>query len=189
MKSDTENEINGGEKHNLDNLIITLHDNRSRILWSSHVEGDQLGVGDSLVNQWPAQEAEKLKWAISTCFMESESISLVLRLAESSLWRITMISIGSPEMSDESRAALQSLAPGVSVIALRSQLPENYEAISDGDKELLRLLCEDCTLRQAANKMLLSESAIDAKIRKLKQKLDVHNIGGLVAKAIRQTII
>lgn len=190
MKHDVENDLEREEKHNLENLFVTLHDKRTRILWMSDDPTNERGmVGSSLINLWPTEEYDKLQWAINSCFMRSEPIGLTVRLSGGVRWRITMIPVDSTQMAGDARVDLNALAPGVSVIAIGSRLPENYEEIGADEKDLLRMLCDDCTLKQIASKMLLSESAIDAKIKKLKQKLDVHNIGGLVAAAINRSVI
>lgn len=75
------------------------------------------------------------------------------------------------------------------IMSVNVRLPRNLAPIDDSERQLLSHLCDDCTLKEAAERMFLSESAIDGKIKKLKQKLNVHNIGGLVAAAMRYSLV
>ena len=54
---------------------------------------------------------------------------------------------------------------------------------------MLRLLCEDHTLKEIAGAMHRSESAIDTKIKTLKEKLGRKTLAGLAAFALRHGLI
>ena len=82
---------------------------------------------------------------------------------------------------------IDSIQPAA--LAICMMLPPNFDQFTEDEKTLLRLLADDRSLRQVAKEMHLSESAIDTRVKKLKEKLGCKNIGGMIAAAIRGSII
>ena len=56
--------------------------------------------------------------------------------------------------------------------------------LSDREKEILRLILEECTTKMIAEKLFLSEKTIENYRSSLLLKLEVSNIAGLVKKTI-----
>lgn len=183
------------DRHKLNNLILILHDSHLRILWVSNDPLNEAGlVGQSPYEICPENEHHKLDVVMKLCFIWGESAGFVMegpdfppRGGRSALWRVTMIPVDTARMLGGHCVA--PAIPGLAAISFNSKVPRTFESIAESDKELLQLLYDDFTLKEAARKMLLSESAIDAKVKKLKAKLGVRNIGGLVAESIKRAVI
>lgn len=77
----------------------------------------------------------------------------------------------------------------IAAIGIVREIPDYWESVGTEDREILKLLAQDASLKEVSQKLFLSESAIDSRIRKLKTKLGVENIGGLVATAIQNFLV
>lgn len=78
------------------------------------------------------------------------------------------------------------------VIALLKEKKQNSLndfGLSDGEKEVLRLLAEGNGVKLIADELCLSVDAIKSRIKKIYEKLHVHNLGAAVAKAFRHKIV
>lgn len=78
---------------------------------------------------------------------------------------------------------------GVSVCLIVADLPTNFLEFGDQDLQLLRLLAEDHSIKEIAELMQRSQSAIDARIKSLKEKLGRETLHGLVAAAIKSRLV
>jgi DNA-binding NarL/FixJ family response regulator len=68
-------------------------------------------------------------------------------------------------------------------------LEDSYDILSDREKEVLQLLAEGKSNKEAANVLNLSLSTIETHRLKLMQKLDLHNTAEIVLYAVRKGII
>lgn len=185
--NDTHNlQANGAEKHSLTNLIISLHDSRARVLWTSddpHNVNQHAGM--SAFDLHSPEDQHRVREAVSKCFLDGESVAYIADAGkwpptddeQPSKWRVTLL------------PASSSTIPGLAGVAVGSKLPTNYPEITEDEKALLRLLADDCSHKEIAATIHRSESAVDSKIRALKDKLGCKGIGGLVGKALQQAII
>lgn len=77
----------------------------------------------------------------------------------------------------------------LSAVCMCYRLPDNVKEINSDEREMVGMLAADCTLKEIADKLFCSESTIDTKMRQLKSKLGVRNIGGLVACSIMMGLV
>jgi len=68
-------------------------------------------------------------------------------------------------------------------------LEDSYEVLSDREKEVLQLLAEGKTNKEAASVLNLSLSTVETHRLKLMQKLGLHNTAEIVLYAVRKGII
>jgi DNA-binding NarL/FixJ family response regulator len=71
----------------------------------------------------------------------------------------------------------------------RSGKQDSYELLTDREKELLHLLAEGKTNKEAAGLMNVSLSTVETHRTNLMQKLDLHNTAEIVLFAVRKRII
>ena len=171
------------EKHDLSNILICLVDTRARILWTSDDPLNERGhVGHAALDLYPEIIRPRVLHLLSRCILEGKVESYTEKAtklpSESNgrlyLWRITMLPVDQPNLA---------------AMLIASVLPDCYGEITGDEKSLLRMLADDKTLKEIAGSMNRSESAIDSKMRLLKQKLGRTTIGGLVALALREFVI
>lgn len=164
------------EKHNLSNLFIALVDGHGRAVWSSNDPDNKVGyVGQSILDVVVVEDREMAKNALSQCLLDGKTVGYTVNLDgdQKQPWRVTLMPI--PSMG--------------SALAVCSLLPNNYPNITAEDKNLLAGLGQDMTLKEIARRMHRSESAIDSKIKSLKDKLGCKTLPGLVAMALQAYII
>lgn len=68
-------------------------------------------------------------------------------------------------------------------------LEDSYDVLSDREKEVLQLLAEGKTNKEAASVLNISLSTVETHRLKLMQKLDLHNTAEIVLYAVRKGII
>jgi len=71
----------------------------------------------------------------------------------------------------------------------KKQAPSNNFQLTDGERKVLQLLSEGNSVKLIADELCLSADAIKSRIKKIYEKLHVHNLGEAVAKAIRYRIV
>jgi DNA-binding NarL/FixJ family response regulator len=71
----------------------------------------------------------------------------------------------------------------------KKQAPSNNFELSEGERTVLKLLSEGNSVKLIADELCLSADAIKSRIKKIYEKLHVHNLGEAVAKAIRYRIV
>jgi DNA-binding NarL/FixJ family response regulator len=62
---------------------------------------------------------------------------------------------------------------------------ELYEILTPRQREILQLIAEGCTTKEIANKLNVSIKTVDTHRTQLMERLDIHDIAGLVRYAIR----
>lgn len=72
----------------------------------------------------------------------------------------------------------------------RSFTPEQKDyQLTEREIEILKLLTDELSKKQIADKLFISPHTVDSHVRKIYDKLEVHSSCGAVAKAIRENII
>jgi len=71
----------------------------------------------------------------------------------------------------------------------KKQTPSNNFQLTDGEKQVLKLLAEGNSVKLIADELFLSQDAIKSRIKKIYEKLHVRNMGEAVAKAFRHRIV
>lgn len=168
-----------------DNFVLMLLDHRGRILWSSDHPTDSkppfYGVSVcSLINESDRDDCERI---ISGCIVYNRPAQFVLRA------EVPPRSVLDKDSTNIRFTFLPADTAPVAMCLIASILPSNYDQFSDEDRQVLGLLAQDQSLKEIATKMDRSRSAIDSRIKSLKEKLRQRGIGGLVAAAIRLRLI
>jgi two-component system, NarL family, response regulator NreC len=65
----------------------------------------------------------------------------------------------------------------------------SYDRLSDGEREILKLLADGLVLKDIANQLVLSVKTVDAHKTNLMRKLDLHDRAGLIKYAIQRKLI
>jgi DNA-binding CsgD family transcriptional regulator len=63
---------------------------------------------------------------------------------------------------------------------------QNKEALSDREVEVLRLICEELTAAEIAEKLFISPRTVEGHRNKLMEKTGAKNIAGLVVYAMKE---
>jgi DNA-binding CsgD family transcriptional regulator len=171
------------EKHTLQNVVVCIVDKHGRINWSSIDPLDNRGgVAPKIIDMAVPKDHDKILTALTRCLIESHTVE----------WETTGVGIsGSVDcMNTPWLVRLFPLDRGdLAAVGICHIMAEYHAGITDDERLILRLLAADHMLKDIAEKMFLSENTIDTKMRHLKAKMGVRNIGGLVAKAINECII
>jgi DNA-binding NarL/FixJ family response regulator len=67
--------------------------------------------------------------------------------------------------------------------------PFNYERLTARQREILQLIAEGCTTKEIANRLNVSIKTVDSHRTQLMERLNIHDIAGLVRYAIRTHLI
>jgi DNA-binding NarL/FixJ family response regulator len=67
--------------------------------------------------------------------------------------------------------------------------PKGNYSLTKREKEILRLLVDGLTKNNIAQKLFLSYHTVDAHIRKIYEKLEVHSASSAVSKALKENLI
>lgn len=178
---DREKHDNGSFNHG---PVICLLDKRGRALWTSDDPRNETGrANESIIDHVGDADKKRLLELMAECIVGGQTVQYDVigapgvRVVDPTMiaWRV--------RMWPADYAALTAAC------CICYRLDPAWGEIKEDEITLLRHLCNDCTLIEIADRMMLSESAIDSKVRKLKEKLRCHNIGGLVAAAINGGIL
>jgi len=71
----------------------------------------------------------------------------------------------------------------------KKQAPSNNFDLTDGEKQVLKLIAEGNSVKLIADELFLSQDAIKSRIKKIYEKLHVRNMGEAVAKAMRHKLV
>ncbi len=66
---------------------------------------------------------------------------------------------------------------------------ELYEILTPRQREIVQLIAEGCTTKEIADKLKVSIKTVDTHRTQLMERLDIHDIAGLVRYAIRAGIV
>lgn len=170
------------EKRSQRSTMVLMIDSRGRALWNS-LEPFSPDEPTLIIDQVPADCRRQVLENLSRCIVSGEITEYL------TLGNTPRVDPGASENWHVVLYPANDRLPGVAAVAVCRVLPTNHGEITQEDKDLIRLLCDDYTLKEIATRMFLSESAIDTRIKHLKGKLGVKNIGGLVASALMQSVI
>lgn len=170
------------ERRLADNAVIALIDKHGCCVWNNKDPMNESGRhGIPVLDSVPEEDRAKVREALSHCLLESKTVQYSVRGqylgGEMVMWRVSLLPI---PMGNQGT---------IVCCAISNVIPDNHESFTAEDRELLRHLANDMTLRDLGEIMHRSPTAIDTRIKSLKEKLNVHNIGGLVASAILKHII
>ena len=161
----------------MENQFIKLLDRRGRLLWISD-QIDPTKWDKPMLEYAHDEDRAAVEENFSRCVVKGESVGFAARwycpIIDATIWCWSRIHPSEP------------LVPSaVAAILVQSILPDTWNQFTDADKELLKLLADDHSIKDVATTVDRSESAIDARIRGLKSKMGKHTLHGLVAAAIR----
>jgi DNA-binding CsgD family transcriptional regulator len=161
------------------NLIVRLGDRRGRLLWSSDTPTDSPRDSGQFLKLVGESSREEVQEKLSQCIVFGRPGQLICEASrrESDLLVPCQVTLLPVDVNS------------IAICAISSALPLNYQDFDEQDVQVLRLLADDCSLGEVAEKMHRSQSAIEARIKNLKAKLGKKTIGGLVAAALRNRLI
>lgn len=178
MENEYKNNGATGEKHILDGVTLVLIGTRGRIVWLSMDAPHLIG----LPFYEPIHEDDRhiAIDALKTASVDGQTVRYSVRAPHALppndvlAWDAVMFPVD---------------REGIIACVACWTIPHNHGDFSVDEIEVLRLMAQDCTLKQIARKVNRSESAIDGRIKVLKEKLKVNTLPGLVASAISMHII
>lgn len=172
------------------NTFITLVDRRGRILWTNQFPYARYVwfYGEPIFNFIPEpDEAGRVREAFAACVVQGESVDL----------DVSATLVKSPDDPDDREhvtyqcryypADIESV-PRVASVILSHVIPAGV-SLSEADKEVLKGLMDDKTIKEIADALDKAPSTIDARVKSLKDKLGVQTLPGLVAAAMRSYLI
>ncbi len=125
----------------------------------------------------PGRIFEAIRAGASGYLLKSEKLSRIVAAVEE-------VQRGGAPMSPEiARMVLDHFASDPPAVS-----PEN-ETLSGQELNVIRLLADGLTRKEAAAELDLSGHTIDTYIRRIYAKLHVNTVGGAVAKALREKIL
>jgi DNA-binding NarL/FixJ family response regulator len=71
----------------------------------------------------------------------------------------------------------------------KKQSPNNKFELTDRELEVLKLIVDGNSVKLIADELNLSQDAVKSRIKKIYEKLHVHNLGEAVAKAFRNRLV
>jgi DNA-binding CsgD family transcriptional regulator len=167
----------------VDNLFIKLLDRRGRIIWNQRGRDPANWKDAPLQEAGVAEHRQMIDENFYRCIVGGETVEFAAKWycpsLKADVWLQTTFHPIDPKVGGGHIAAL----------VVQSLLPENHEEFSETDREMLRLLADDHNIKDVAETVDRSESAIDTRIRNLKTKLGKHTLHGLIAGAIRGRLV
>lgn len=164
----------------MQNLYILLMDSRGRVLWALS-EREHPIQGRVLSDLVFEDDRERVEECLARCIIKGEVVEFTARwhdhYSDAVGWTLSLLRPIDPPLAN------------VAALSIHKVLPANHNEFSNSDRELLGLLADDHNIKDAANTVDRSESAIDARIKNLKSKLGKHTLPGLVAAAIRGSLV
>lgn len=172
-----EGTLHASTPHDLTRQFIGVVDKNCRIRWSS----SNSNVGKSAMDFYPDNIREMVFEKFSRC--------IVMRTTE-------CFTAGAFDGPSEPRCAVTwkvTIVPfdfrELACIVVATVLPDHYYDLTPDDLIVLRLMSQDNQVKDIAHSMNRSKSAIDARIKSMKLKLNCTTIGGLVALALQTALI
>ena len=171
------------EPHDLGKTFFNVFDKRARWVWTSLDPTGERGLAGFPVMDLYPEEVRDAAWQkISAWLVNGEGGAYTVRALD---WPKD-----GPDRLVNVKVTLLPFDHGdCAGISIATVLPDNYHEITDDDRAVLRLMADDHSLREIAQKLHRSESAIDGRVKALKEKLNCNTIGGLVATALRSHVI
>jgi DNA-binding CsgD family transcriptional regulator len=172
------------EKHSGYDPLVGLIDKHGRLIWLSDDPFNKAGLaGSAIAENVIVPDRDRIVDALGRCFFKNEIVEYQVTGRPSP-------SIGGEHPVTWNVRLLPVKSGGeIAGCCLCRPLPEYHTEINDDERQMVKLMCEDKGLKEIAQVMFLSESAIDSKVRQLKDKLGVNTIGGLVATALKESLI
>jgi DNA-binding NarL/FixJ family response regulator len=146
-------------------LIKETHPNVKVIILSMHSDPKmmaylmELGASSYLLKDCSTEELEE-----ATKTVHEEGFFLNAELAKAMVGRLKKPSHKKPKLS-------------------------NTESISEREKEVLELICQQFTAKEIAEKLFISQRTAEGHRKRLIEKMGVKNTAGLIVKAIKEKII
>lgn len=94
-----------------------------------------------------------------------------------------------PYFSDDIKEGLFNLAIGHKVVDGSRPDPKATNSLTDRELDVLKLVAQQCSTQEIADKLLISTNTVDTYRKKLLKKLNVKNAVGLAMYAVKHKII
>ncbi len=166
------------EKHNCGGTFINVIDKRAHFRWTSLDPTNQHGyVGQSIIDLYPPDVRDDAFERMSQWLLNGHSDSWIVQAYD--------FPRSTPDKIVNVKVTVYPFDHGeMAGVSLVTVLPANYFDLTEDDFKLLKLLVADNSLKEIAAAMDRSASAIDARIKSIKEKLGCKSIAGLAAKAV-----
>lgn len=90
---------------------------------------------------------------------------------------------------DQNAGMLSRILPDLQALAASNQSYTRGPVLTPREQEVVRLLAEGHTVREAASELMLSVKTVEAHKLNLMRKLDIHNRASLMEYAVRSGIV
>lgn len=158
------------------NTFVFLLDKRAHIVWCS----EQSTVpAHSLLDALPVSETATVESAVSRCLLRGETAEYTT-IGE----RTATMPEGNPVTWRVRLFPYNHEFSTIAAVGVCSLLPDNYSSFTQDDRDLIGYLAADMSLKEIAHRLNRSESALDSRIKLLKDKLNVNTLAGLVGSAM-----
>lgn len=164
------------------NIYVALADRRARLLWANTFPDQSLLDSEKPFFDFiHPDDLQRVKDAFARCVIHGEIVDLSIRALHYS-----------PQSTELTYSTYQARyypcdiqhAPHVAAVIVSHVVPSGVE-LSDTDREVLKGLMDDKTIKEIADHLDKSQSTIDSRVKTLKDKLGVQTLPGLVASAMR----
>lgn len=167
----------------IDQILVLLLDQRSRVLWSSRDPFDRFGwQGASVIDEVDERDRHQVERHLANCLLRRQTVEYVARGPRSD----------GPRGTGDAAFHVLLLpvdAHPVAIVALCSTLPSEHDRFGPLDRQLLELLAADQTLAMIAQQLGLSRTTLNRHIRRLKDALGVDSLHGLIYRAAHSGLI
>lgn len=172
------------EKHSLTYTMLAVIDRRGRCLWMSPDPTNKIGLLPAAVlDDIGEPYRDHVKGALAECLLEQKTVAYITDGSAPPPWEGDR-----PRLLFRVTLFPMDVGEGA-ILAYCTMLPSCFEDLTVADMNVLCLLASGKTLNEAAERVNRTTSAMDAKVRRLKDLFGVDTIGGLVAVAIRRGVI
>jgi DNA-binding CsgD family transcriptional regulator len=166
----------------MNSVFVKLVDRQSTVLWVGGY--DYAHWNKPLLDYVDGEDKRRVESLFADVIIRGQVVEFVARwscpMTElGSIWTLTRI------MPVGNVQRIQAIA----AVVVQQVLPDNFTEFNANDRQLLGMLAEDRSVREVADKLDRSESAIDMRIRALKGKLGVTTLHGLVAAGFNCNLV
>ena len=166
----------------MENTLIKLLDHRGHVIWASN----ETGWEKPFFEYVHEEHRDRVYRCLSECVVRGAQTTCQARVQCPPNGTVPrQITFFPVERTPDGSVEIGSLAS----VVVSHTLPDNFEAFTDQDRELLSLLGSDLSIPQISEQLGRSPSTIDTRIRSLKEKLGQRTLHGLVSAAMRSHLI
>jgi DNA-binding NarL/FixJ family response regulator len=171
------------------NIFVGLVDRRGRFLWANQFpdDPDVWYYKEPFFAHIHPDDVERCKAAFARCVIEGETVDIICR---------AILYETAEEQAEKKYLTFQArfhpcdieAAPQIACVLVDHVIPDGVE-FSETDMSVLKGLMDDKSIKEIADMLDKSASAIETRIKNLKDKLGVETLPGLVASVMRSYLV